>query len=159
MTIQFSSRFFASTFQFPFNYGKRVPSQLLKPLVSKFVVVLFLKLAITLWSNSSDAFIIGVFDWGVREFAVHAPFCVVWLKLCPSTTPWEFPNKVNHACNKLLVTFSSVAEQSHAVRWVDASGSFWSFVWKHYGFLVNNEISIRKHYYAGWRSQPASKIR
>ena len=119
----------------------------MKTLSVKISSSFFLKWAITLWNNGSDAFIIGVFDWGVRESAVHAPFCVVWLKLCSSTTPWEFPNKVNHACNKLLVMFSNMAEQSHAVRWVDASGSFWSFVWKHYSFLMNDDLRIRKHYF------------
>ena len=117
----------------------------MKTLSVKISSSFFLKWAITLWTNSSDAFIIGVFDWGVKEFVVHAPFCVAWLKVCPSTTPWEFPNKVNHACNKLLVTFSNMAEQSHVVELVD--GSFQSFVWKHYGFLMNNDIRIRKHYF------------
>ena len=83
----------------------------------------------------------------MKEFVVCASFCVAWLKFCPSTTPLEFPNNVNHACNELLVTFSNMAEQSHAVGWLDSSGSFRSFVWKHYGFLVNNDIRIRKRYF------------
>ena len=132
MTVRFSSWFFAFALQFLFNYGKRVPSQLLKPLVSKFLVVFFLKWAVALWNNSSDAFIIGVFDWGVKEFVVHAPFCVVCSKFCPSTTPWEFPNEVNHACNKLLVTFSNMAEQSHEVDHLcgNITASSWIIIYK-----------------------------
>ena len=38
-----------------------------------------------------------IFDWRAKTIAVRAPFWVAWQKCCPSTSPWEFPNKaINH---------------------------------------------------------------
>ena len=131
MTVRFSSWFFAFALQFLFNYGKSALTTI-KTLSVKISSSFFLKWAVALWNNSSDAFIIGVFDWGVKEFVVHAPFCVVCLKFCPSTTPWELPNEVNHACNKLLVTFSNMAEQSHEVDHLcgNITASSWIIIYK-----------------------------
>ena len=42
-----------------------------------------------------------VFDWRAKTIVVCAPFCVAWWKCCPSTTSWEFPNKVNHVRHAL----------------------------------------------------------
>ena len=34
--------------------------------------------------------------------AIHAPFWVAWQKCCPSTSPWEFPNRaINHVQHTL----------------------------------------------------------
>ena len=43
----------------------------------------------------------SVFDWRAKTI-VCAPFWVAWQKCCPSTSPWEFPNRaINHVQHTL----------------------------------------------------------
>ena len=121
--------------------------------MSKFLVIFFFQMSYSFIKLTVIKCFSNWCFWP-RSEGVHTSFCVAWLKFCFSTTPWVFP------CVSFLSVSRSQTWPNKAV-WLMPPGSFQSFVWKHYGFLVSNGTTdwVIKSKYSKLKDHNQSQIK
>ena len=131
---EFNTGFFAFAFQFWFDFCTPFPG------CPQWVIINYSKIRI---QNS----LMCVFDWRAKTIAVCAPFWVAWQKCCPSTSPWEFPNKaIDHMQHTLCQVLKHGDEPS------DCESSclcYYSYIFEGLGlhavYITRYVVSFTKH--------------